>query len=225
MRRGPRAPMMSYFAHILACLALAATVSGCGPKAGIFLYWTGLVQPEKVKSAFELPKKPLLILVDDPLGLIHPPVARDALVEALAAELRDRKLADRITTNEELAGLRQTEPNFERRGAREVGRLASADIVLWLQVARFTLPDDLEAAMAPSFFGVSVKVLDATAESREDVCLWPKEREGRAVEVKVSPHDLQTAKDVREAHKVMARQLAAEVARLFYEHEPPEDAP
>ena len=200
-------------------LLLAAGVSGCGPKAGTLLYFTGLVQPDKTSAAFDLARKPLLILVDDDWDLVHPPTARDALVDALATELRAHKLVERVTTNEELAKIRQTEPNFDKRGAREIGRLAKADIVLWLKVVRFTLPDDIEAAVVPCYFGVSVKVLDAKAAKREDVCLWPKEREGKLVEARVSPHDLQACKSAREAHVAVATALASQVAKLFYEHE------
>ena len=205
--------------RIVLMLGTILPAAGCGPMAGTLLYHTGLVQPEKTKAAFDLPKKPLLILVDDDAGLIQPPVARDALVDALAKELRTRNLVENVTTNEELARLRQSEPDFDRRGAREIGRMARAELVLWLKVVRFTLPDNLEAAMAPCYFGASVKVLDANAEQRQDVCLWPPEREGKLVEAKVSPHQIQAAKNLREAHHVMADALAAEVAKLFYEHE------
>jgi len=200
-------------------LLLAAALSGCGPRAGALLHFLGLVKPDKTSAVYDLARKPLLILVDDDWDLIHPPTARGALVDALATELRAHNLVDKVTTNEELAKIRQSEPNFDKRGAREIGQLAKADIVLWLKVVRFTLPDDLEAAMVPCYFGVSVKVLDAKAGKREDVCLWPKEREGKLVEARISPHDLQACKSVREAHKVVAEALASQVAKLFYEHE------
>jgi hypothetical protein len=202
-----------------ATILLVSYVSGCGPKVGALLHFTGLVQPDKTPAVFDLARKPLLILVDDDWDLIHPPTARDALVDALATELRAHKLVDKVTTNEELARVRQSEPNFEKRGAREIGRLAKADIVLWLKVVRFTLPDNLDAAVVPCYFGVSVKVLDAKAAKREDVCLWPKEREGKPVEARISPHNLQACKSVREAHTAMATALASQVAKLFYEHE------
>lgn len=203
------------------CLSLAGS-AGCGPRAGTVLYFLGMGKGQDIPADYELPQKPLLILVDDEYDLVHPPHARDALVDALSKELRDRDLADKITSNEELAKVRQNTPNFDKRGAREVGELVKADIVLWLRIRRFTLPDDLEAAMQPCFFGVALKVLDVKASKREDVALWPKEREGKFVEVKVSPHDLRAAGNIREAHRVMAEKLAQDVAKLFYTHE--EDA-
>jgi hypothetical protein len=203
----------------LISLSVAALASGCGPKFGAFLYFSGLGQDQKTPAEFQLPKKPLLILVDDDYDLIHPPIARDVLAEALAKELRDHELADKITSSEELAKLRQVTPEFEKRCADTVGRLAHAEVVLWLQVVRFTIPDDIDAALVPCYFGVTVKVLDAKATKREDVRLWPKEREGKTIEVKISPHDLQQCKSIREAHTLVAQTLAMDVAKLFYEYE------
>ncbi len=208
----------------LATLAVAVLAPGCGPKYGALLYFAGMGQDQKTPAEFELPAKALLILVDDDYGLIQPPIARDALVEAVARELRDHGVAEKITSNEELARLRQSTPDFEKRCADAVGKMANAEVVLWLQVVRFTIPDDIDAAMVPCYYGVTVKVLDATATKREDVRLWPKEREGKTVEVTISPHDLQQAKSIREAHTLAAETLAVDVARLFYEYKTEQNA-
>jgi len=199
-----------------ATLWLAA--SGCGQQAGILMYHMGLVKPKTIPAEFELPKAPLLILVDDDWDLVHPRTARDALVDALAKELKTHGLIERATTNEELARIRQSEPDFEQRGAREVGRLAKADTVLWLKVVRFALEDDLELAVSHAHFAVTVKVLDARADKREAVRLWPKGREGKLVEAKISPHDIRKCKTTREAHAAMAGPLAQKIAQFFYEH-------
>jgi hypothetical protein len=183
------------------------------------MYHMGMVKAEKILAEFTLPKAPLLILVDDDWDLVHPRTARDALVDALAKELKTHGLIERVTTNEELARLRQSKPDFEQRGAREVGRLAKADTVLWLKVVRFTLGDDLDMAVSYVHFAVTVKVLDARADEREEVRLWPKGREGKLVEVKVSPHDIRKCKNTREAHAAMAESLAKEIAKLFYAHQ------
>lgn len=194
-------------------------IMGCGQQAGILMYHMGLVKPEKIPAEFELPNKPLLILVDDDWDLVHPRTARDALVDALAKALKQHGLIERVTTNEELARLRQTSSDFDQRGAREVGRLAKADTVLWLKVVRFTLEDDIEMVVSPAYFAVTVKVLDAQAEERDQVRLWPKGREGKLVEVKVSPHDIRKCKNTHQAHIVVAEQLAEKIAKLFYEYQ------
>jgi len=182
------------------------------------LYHMGVGGDQKVEAEFELPKAPTLILVDDDQNLVNPRTACDALVESLATELQQRGLVDRVTTNEELAKLRLAHADFDERGAREVGRLAHADTVVWIQIRRFALPEKLDRVMAEVPFAATVKVLNAQAETRDEVRLWPEEREGSYVEVKVSPHELRRCKELAEAHRLMAAELARKIAELFYEH-------
>ena len=203
---------------MLVLLPVTLLATGCS-QIGAMMYFAGVGQNQKTPAEYQLPKKPLLILVDDDFDLIHPPIARDVLMEAVAQQLREHELADKITSSEELAKIRQVTPDFDKVTATGLGKKVNAEVVLWLQVTRFTLPDELEAAVVPSFFGVSVKVLDVKATKRDEVRLWPKEREGKVVEATISPHELQNCKNVREAHTVMAQALAVDVAKLFYEYE------
>ena len=192
-------------------------MTGCvGQQAGAFLLKTGLVKPQKKPVTFELPKKPLLILVDDDRDLAQPRQVCDLLVDALAQELRNHELVERVTTNEELAKVRQTEPNFDKRGAREIGRMVKADVVLWLNITRYSLPEELEWSASPAYFGVSVKLINAQAERRDDVRMWPTTPEGKIIEVKIAPHAIHKCKTIKEAQQVMAESLAAEIAMLFY---------
>jgi len=197
-----------------------AMLTGCmGPQAGQWLYTLGVNKPPKTAAQFQLPKKPLLILVDDDRELAQPSTICDFLVDSLAKELRDHGLVDRVTTTEELARLRQNEPKFDRRGAREIGRMVNADTVLWLMVTRYALETNLEWAASPGSFGVSVKVIDATSEKRENVRLWPTNTEGKQVEVQLSVHEVRKAKNLREAQQKLADTLAIQVAKLFYEYQ------
>lgn len=198
---------------------LLALVSwGCGPRAGALWYFMGGGRGEKIKAQFELPNKPLLILVDDDWDLVQPRTARDALVDELATELRRHELVERVTTNEELARIRRAEPDFDKRGAREIGQLANADLVLWLRVVRFSLDDDLEMAYNKAHFAVTVKVLDVHATEREQVRLWPKDPDGELVAIEVGPHEIRKCESITQAHQELASAMAFEVARLFYEY-------
>lgn len=203
---------------LCALLLCLIPLAGCGPTAGAWLHTLGMVPSQKVEAEFVLPKGPLLILVDDDQELIQPPLAKRRLVELLGEQLRENKVADRVTTNEELARIQQDEPKFDQRGAREVGRLAKADTVLWLSVKQFSVPDDLEIAVAPGTFSLMLKVIDATAEKREDVRLWPLDREGRLVSVTLTPNELHEAKTRTAVHDAMAAAMADKIARMFYEY-------
>jgi len=192
-------------------------MTGCGPSFGAWLYTLNLVPKEKSVAEYKLPKGPLLVLVDDDQDLIHPPTAREALVEALAKQLKEHQIADRITTNDELAKIRHSEPKFDQRGAREVGRLAKADTVLWLSVKQFALENDLDIAVTPATFAVALKVVDAQAERREDVRLWPLDREGKLMVITVSPQDIRACKSLAEVHQKLADEMADKIAKLFYD--------
>jgi hypothetical protein len=199
---------------------LLVTVAGCQQLATM---WYFLRPPLKTEKAeYPLKSSGILVLVDDNEGLVKPPMAREYLVDALAREFKDHKVTNKVTTNEEIARIRQAEPKFDERGARELGQLAEADTVVLLTVSAFAMEDELELAAAPAKFGVSVRVIDAKAEARDKVRLWPSElteREGRTVECEIPPHELRKFKTATQAHEELAKKLADEIAILFYDHQ------
>jgi hypothetical protein len=201
----------------LVAIISLAPAAGCGPSLGAWLYTLKLYPTQTIAAQYTIPKGNLLILVDDDRDLIQPKTARDSLIDELAKLFKEHEVADRVTTNEELSKLRQQEPKFEKRGAREIGQLANADTVLWLNTINFSLNNDLEMTVTPGKFAVMVKVVNAKAEKADEVRLWPTDRDGRLVEVTMSSHDIRQCKSLKEAHEKMAAALADEVAKLFYE--------
>jgi hypothetical protein len=214
-----RIALQDKIVRTLCAVILLMTLSGCGPSMGAWLYTLGMVPKQKSNAEFKIPEGPVMILVDDEQDLVDPPLARDALVTLLAQQLKDHKIADHITTNEEVTKLRKSEPNFEQRGARELGRLAGVHTVLWLSIKQFTVEKDLEIAVAPAQFAATLKVVNALAEKRDEVRLWPLDREGTLIAVKVAPQDLHTCKSKAEVHEKMADAMADKVAKLFYDYE------
>lgn len=201
---------------------MVSAASGCGPELGAWIYTLNLVPKQKIPAEYKLPPGPIMVLVDDDRDLIQPPLARSALVDALATELKAHELAERVTTNEELARLKQSESKFDQRGARELGQLAGADTVILLNTQAFSLEEDLELMVNPARFAVTVRVINAKAESRDQVRLWPEEsteRDGRLVQIEVKPHEMRSAKKTSEAHEKMASVLAVKIAELFYDRE------
>lgn len=209
--------MKSRIALFGVCLFGIVFAGGCGPSFGAWLYTLGLYPTQTIPAQYKLPPGNLLILVDDDRDLIQPTTAREALVDELAKQFKEQQIAERVTTNEELAALRKREPKFDQRGVRELGQLANADTVIWLAATEFSLNSDLELVMTPARFTVAVRVINAKAEKTEEVRLWPTEREGRLVEVSVSPHDIRQCKDLKDAHHKIATVMAEAVAKLFYD--------
>lgn len=205
------------FVLVLAMGSAVLSATGCGPGVAAWLYTFELYPAQKIPAQYNPPKGSYLILVDDDKDLIHPSTARDTLVDEMAKRLREHGIAENVTTNEELARLRQIEGRFNERGAREIGELARADYVLWMKTIRFDLNNDLEMLVSPGKWAVMVLVLKVEEDQADKVRLWPNEREGRLVDITVSAHDLRKCKSLKEVHELMASTLADETAKLFYE--------
>jgi len=199
------------------CLALAM-VAGCGQQFGAVIYYLGLTPQEKVKAEFKLPPGPLLILVDDDMDLVQPPLACETLVDTLATQLKENKAADRVTTNEEIGLIRRSVPNFEQLSISDVGRRANADTVIWMNVEDFYLEKDLQMMVTPARFGVKLKVFNPNEEDKYKKRIWPPERDGRAVSITVNPHDIRRCKSRDEVHQLLAATMADKVAKLFYDY-------
>jgi hypothetical protein len=196
---------------------------GCGPTFGAWMYTLGMVPKQESKADFKLPAGPVMVLVDDDQDLIQPPIARQALVDALAKQLKEHKIAERVTTNEEIARLRQTEANFDQRGAREVGKMGGAKTVVWIVVKQFNVESDLDMTVTPATFVATLKVVNAEAKKREEVRLWPPDREGRLMSVTVAPQDVRACKSRAEVHEKMGAEMADKIAKLFYDYEMSEE--
>ncbi|UCD29238.1 MAG: hypothetical protein JSV03_01790 [Planctomycetota bacterium] len=207
------------YSLLLFGITLFATGSGCGPSAGAWLYTLGMVPKQKVKAEYKLPQGPILILVDDDLDLIQPPLAGKILVDELAKEFKKHDITDHVTTNKEIAKIRQQESNFDQRGAREIGRLADADTVIWISTKQFFVPKELEMTASPAKFTVALKVINSRAETREDVRLWPPYREGKILDVTISPHQIMSWKTHADAHEKLAQAMADKIIKLFHDYE------
>jgi hypothetical protein len=202
----------------LACGVVLAGLAGCGPTLGSFLYFANLIPEQKVAAEFKLPPGPMLVLVDDDLGLVEPPIARDVLVDAVATQLREHKIVERVTTNEEIGLIRHSVPDFDRLSIREVGRKAKADTVMWMSVEDFYVDPDMEMLVNPARFDVRLKVFNVNEEDKRKIRLWPSERDGRLVGLTVKPTELHDCKTRADVHRLLATQMADKVAKLFYEY-------
>lgn len=213
--RGNRRAFLRVLGGGIAVWLLALT-SGCQP-LGILYHLYG--PKEKIPAEFNLPKGPVLVLVDDQQDLMASPEARRELVDALATELRAHNAVEQVTTNDEIATIRRSTEDYEQRGVREVGQLAGADTVIWLSMKQFDVERDLEMVTQQAQAAATLKVVNAKAEERSEVRLWPKEREGRTVFATVGPQELRACRTLPEMCRKVAGALAGEVAKLFYDQE------
>ena len=197
---------------------LLAGGAGCGMQGGAMAYWAGVGRSEKVKAEYTIPPGKVLILVDDDQGVVNLSQVRDLLVESLSQELLSHRAVTAVVDNDTTIKLRQSDERFERRGAREVGLLADADLVLWAQVQDFLAPAEIQD-LAAARITVSVKVLNAREEQRrEAVRLWPTGPGGQIVRTELSANDMSRLKGENAVAKEMAARLGRQIARLFYEY-------
>jgi len=182
-------------------------------------YVMGIGSTRKVEARYEIPDGPVVILVDDFLDGVQPPLAKDVLHDQLIEELRAHHAANGpITTREELARIRQRVQDFDKKTIREVGRLAAADTMIWIKPTVYDVYDNLEMAHSDGRFVVVVKVFDVNAEDVRHLRLWPNHRDGHQVSVTMNIHDLRASKSKAEVHLAIGAVMAEEVAKLFYTH-------
>jgi len=203
------------------CILAAASVPGCGGAAGAWLYWFAPVPEEKVKAEYKLGKGRLLILIDDDKGWLSDPTIRPLLTEALTKQFDEHDVNHFVVPADHVVRLRQKDPDFERRGAREIGQRLKADQVLHLNVRTFTLHDDVVAPAYKGRFAVAVKVLDVSASKPEDVRLWPNSTEGKLLEVTTELHAGKGEGYNDELTRRLCEEMADKIAKLFYDHKVP----
>ncbi|MFQ5590801.1 MAG: hypothetical protein ACE5HE_06550 [Phycisphaerae bacterium] len=193
--------------------------TGCGYTGGKILYMLGAGREPLIEAEFHLTDGPVLILVDDFGEVVDWPVAKRYLGGALTTELIKRSAAKKIIPQRTLDDLRETDPGFDKRGCREVGQLAGAEQVLWLQARDFLASESIDDLSNAAYFCVTVKVINVLEKERPSrVRLWPTGNDGYQVVARL-PGDAVARLKTRDAiSKALAEQLAAQVAKLFYDH-------
>ncbi len=203
----------------LSVLVVCLGLSGCTYSGGELLYAMGLARGELIEAKFRLTEGTILILVDDPSQSVDwPPVARH-LFNDIAQELLKNDAAKKIVPHQTIEHLRQSVPNFEKRGCRELGELAGAEEVLWIEVQDFLASEQIYDVTAAAFFNVNVKVISALEKtSRSRVRLWPTSPQGHLVTTSLSGSEAAMAKSRDGIAKELANRLAEKIAKLFYDH-------
>jgi len=190
--------------------------AGCGYSGGQALYAFGLFQNKKVDAQFTLSAGPILILIDDPNEIVDWPVFTRLLNDDLAQELLKNKAAQKIIPIQTLQSIQQTEPNFSKRGAREIGELAGAEQVIWIEIEDFLASDQIEQVSEAAFVVVSIRVIDAKATNKWKARLWPDNPQGKIVQVQLNASAVHRAKSRDGVAKALSAELARKLAHPFY---------
>lgn len=174
---------------------------------------------KKVEAQFLVGDGPVLVLVDDPAGQVDWPAANQYLHDELNQRLIKHKATTKVIPRETLENLKRADSRYEKRGAREIGALAGAERVIWIETQNFLADDQLQEASEAALWTITVKVLDAKeAKNRTQVRLWPKSTTGHAISVNMSAATAAQLKSRDQIAEGLANLLAIEVTKLFAEY-------
>lgn len=180
----------------------------------------GACGKEKVDAKFHLTAGPVMVFVDDVHERVDWPPARRYLWDDLSQELLRTKSATKVVPIESEESLRQTHPDFVKLSCREIGELAGAEQVVWIEVQDFLAEEDITDATNAAYFAVTVKVLNpAEKADRNRVRVWPDSPEGNYVSAKMTGAAVVRAKTKDGISKELTAKLAVNIARLFHDHQ------
>src|SRR3972149_3224690 len=137
---------------------------------------------EKVEAKFRLTAGPVMVFVDDMHERGDWPPARRYLWEDVSQELLRTESATKVVPIETEESLRQTRSDFVKLTCREIGELAGAEQVVWIEVQDFLAEEDITDATNAAYFAGTVKVLNAAEKTdRHRVRVWPDSPDGHYV--------------------------------------------
>lgn len=172
-----------------------------------------------VNAKFHLGTGPVLVLIDDVGEHVDWPAAKQYLWNDLSQELLRNKAAVKVVPNETLESLRRTMPDFDKRGARELGESAGADQIIWIETQNFLAEEQITEAQNAAYWAVTVKVVNAREkENRTRVRVWPDSPEGEYITVGMTGAAVIGEKTKDSISKVLSAKLSVRISRLFYDH-------
>lgn len=192
--------------HLLFAAAAVGSLSGCGGT--------------RVDAKFRLGDGPIMVFVDDVHERIDYPPTRRYIWEDLSQELVRTKSALRITPIETEDILRRTLQDFGKRSCREIGELAGAEQVIWIEIRDFLAEEMIVDSSNAAYLAATVKVLNVLEKNdRRRVRQWPDSPEGEQINVTMTGAAATQSKTKDAIVKSLSAKLAVQVARLFHDHE------
>lgn len=207
---------------LIALLLFAAPLlTGC---EGIAYVAQGVVPPMK-DALYELPQRPTLVLVDDPLGpeggLGDPQLAFDVAVSA-STDLVGNDAVDVVIDQKMVADLAvELGVDYYKLGVVNVGRRVGAAQVIHVQIKA------VNYVMEPLLFRptalVHVRVLDCDPKAERTVMFPPPPPDGTGiypltVEMRYRVSEDGTGRDAALLRKALADRIGIDVAKMFYKH-------
>jgi len=209
--------------HRVGRLALTgALAAGCCCLASCQMFsWmvAAMAPPKPVPAVYEPPQdKTILVFVDD----IRNPVSYEPLKAQLSRRLSDllveHEVARQTVAYEKLRDLALSTPDFNQWHIPTVGEKLQADLVLYVEIDRFTLREGAQGPLWQGRLETRVKIVDSRKGR-----IWPEDRpNGFPVKPATTEPEANFSEDYGAVlASKLANEMAERIAKLFYAHTAP----
>lgn len=191
------------------------TLTGCGAPIGWLV--NAFAPPQKVEPEYVLPQgQCVLVFVDDMINPVNYEPIKSDLTAVINGNLLQYAGVAETISYEEILTLMSADSNFNQMSISEIGDRLGADLVVYVQIKKFSLKDDDSTLLWKGQLEATVRVVKV-GEGR----LWPEDRPGghpiRPVE---TPSTANSAPLYGEQlTRLLAIKAGKQISQLFYEHE------
>jgi hypothetical protein len=174
---------------------------------------------EEYAAEHRLAAGPALVLVDDPLGQMDVVGMDMWLAEAISANLLEMQAHEDVVPAELAQRLKRVDADYPYLSVREVGERVGAEQVIYVLVTRCRLQDVADSDVFRGQMTAQVKVIDALARPGDQVRIWPRELEGREINVTRPQHSARGEAARQRVAEDLVAFAARDIARLFSDYE------
>ena len=175
--------------------------------------------PPSIDAQYTLPDRKTVVFVDDRTNILSRTQLRAVIGDKVSTVLMKQGLVtDTIATRDAIAIARKDETVDKPIPISEIGQRVGADTIIYVQIEDFAL--SAPGGIARPSAQASVKVIDVSGRSR--LYPAPSELKGQPVSTsmrEVSEDLYQSTAGRRQIEDILAAEIGAEVAKLFYKHE------
>lgn len=174
--------------------------------------------PPKEPARYELPRRKTVVYVDDRANRMTRAALRTAVGEEVGTLLLQQALVPEVISSKDaVAYARRVDSSDKQVSIRKIGEAVGAEQVVYLDIEEYRISAD-GATPRPAAI-VNVKVIDVGSGAR----LWPDGTDaGERLVVRTREQSLElynSSAGRRQVEDTLAKQVAEDVSKLFYEHE------
>lgn len=183
-------------------------------------WFASLFPAADLPAEYELPKdQAVLVLVEDPQNVVSYTPIKYELARSINKLLEEHKACSELISPESVLHIKSSCHDYSQLSTAEIGKKLDADLVIYVQITEFQLKDSQYDPVWNGKMSATVRVI-SVKEGR----LWPKDTLGGfQVSDVVRDRHMDTSENYMEKFSAeMAKELAKNIAELFYPHPAPE---